>query len=279
MTRRPKYALATLYFGERTLYKTMAKILFDGLRRYGFYAQAEPILLTTEDVDPAEFARWDVRIVKLSRRDFPVRYNGPCPGMFHKFECFNLSEYDKVLFTDADAYVCDFDPLLFQLPTPAFLIEEHVPLAAGSMLLTPDQKIYSDLLELALIGRYDPLTGWNDCGPAPPWPKWHRDLFYRKYVEQLASLVREHSWNFLFAGSEQGLLYYYFNYCKPGYLCYHFPAICHIAGEQRAERLLHERRHPYWELAQDAGLEAELWAACEHDVDYRCGGLRPGDLK
>lgn len=275
MRRKQKNAIATLYFGERTLYKTMAKIMFDSMRRFGYYSQAEPVLLTTEDVSPEEFARWDVRIVKLPKREFPTRYNGPCPEMFYKFECFNLPEYDKVLFTDADAYVYDFDPFMFKLPTPVFLIEEHVPLAAGNMLVTPDQEVYRDLMKLAQHGHYDPVTGWNDCGPAPPWPQWHRVMFWRKYVEQLAPLVQHHSWNFLFSGSEQGLLYYYYNFCKPGYMCYHFPAIYQLAGDKRAELLLRDRRQAYWSIAQDAGLEAELWAACEHDVDFRCGGLQP----
>jgi hypothetical protein len=268
---RKKYALATLLFGQRTLYKTMAKILFDSARRYGFLANADPVLLTTEHVEPAEFARWDVRIVRVPKRDYPKRYNGPVPELYNKFECFNLLDYEKVLFSDADAYVYDSDRLLFQLPSPTFLIEEHVPLATGNMLVTPNKGLYAELTKLAVKGHYDPVTGWEHCGAAPPWPQWHRAMFWRKYCEQLAPLVREHTWNFLYSGAEQGLLYYYFNYCHPGYLCYHFPAFRHLAGDQRAEILLHERKHAYWEVAADAGLTDELLAACEQDVEFRYG--------
>jgi hypothetical protein len=271
--RRKKYAIATLFFGNRVIYKTMAKILFDSLRRYGFYGQADPILLTTEDVDPVEFARWDVQVIKIKERKYPERYNGPCPRMFNKFEAFNLVEYEKVLMIDADAYAVDKDPLLFEMPTPTFLIEQHVPLAAGSMIIKPSKGVYEDLVKLAQEGEYNPATGWNNCGPAPEWPKWHKAMFWRKYIETLAPLVQLHTWNFLYAASEQGLLYYYFNYCQPGYVCYHFPAFFQLAGDCRAEVLLQDRDQDYWRAAAEAGLKDELEKACRADTKLRWGKL------
>ena len=114
----------------------------------------------------------------------------------------------------------------------------HAPMAGGNFLIKPDKGVYGDVTRLALEAQFDLTTGWNQCGAAPAWPRWHRGLFWQTYCETIAPLIRENTWNYACSGTEQGLLYYYYNYCRPGYLCYHFPAFRHLAGNNRAEVLL-----------------------------------------
>lgn len=264
--RPKKFAIATLVYGP-SIYRVMAKILFDTARRHGFFAQAEPVLLTPEAIPESEFSKWGVRVVEIPQRNYPFRPQGPCPGTYQKFETYRLTDYQKVLFSDADAYVIDRDLFSFRLPAPVFLVEQHVPLATGNFLIEPNLAVYERLVGAAMNSSFDVSQGWENCGEAPPWPEWHRRKFHEQFVTTTHELIRNNSWNFVFAGAEQGLLYYYHSYCTSGYMSYHFPAFYHLSGVGRAARLLGNLRDPYWQAAEDAGVADELRQACLDCLD------------
>ena len=266
---RKKYAVAALLFGDNPMYHLFAKLLFDQLRRQGYFAVADPILITVGDIDPKPWTDKGIQVIPARLREYPVRHNGPCPEVFYKYEIYRLTDYEKVLFTDIDVVVEGFDPFLFKMPTPLFLLEQHVPLACGNMLIKPDKDDYSALVELALNGHYHPASGWQNCGKAPAWPSWHRRLFPGRFLDSTYPLIREHSWNFFYAASEQGLLYYWHTYCKPGYSSYHFPSFFHLAGEGRSALLLTDDESTFWVACRMAGLEAEMREAMRYDVALR----------
>jgi glycogenin glucosyltransferase len=136
------------------------------------------VVMVTADVSPAARARlegegWQVRPIE------PI----PCPNTdellfarfalsFSKLRAFELVEFDKVVFLDADTIVLSQIEELFERPSlaaaPDFFMPDHFN--SGVMVLDPSELLYAELI--GSLGRLPAYDGGDQGLLNSHWPDW-----------------------------------------------------------------------------------------------------------
>jgi hypothetical protein len=153
-----------------------------------------------------------------------------------KFRVLDMTDYDRVLFLDADILLlCHLDYMFHesyhhtttghqQNPNKNVLLQANVAVAgavapaAGSMfLVTPEVGEYQRIMNVVQqrttnVTKFDPITGWGHAiQPPDHWEAW--GLQTKK--------TNNTKWNFYGASADQGLLYHWFRYMKLNYTHIH----------------------------------------------------------
>lgn len=134
---------------------------------------------------------------------FQARSGAYWRGNLSKLHAWNLLQFEKVLFLDADCWLqADATPC-FDLPSFTCCPGPEAPMNGARMLLKPDRDTFYDLLSIADEYRFSPDSGWNEVG-AFKWPSYPNS----PKPDQLSD------WRFNAAENDQGLFWYYFGLMK-----------------------------------------------------------------
>jgi hypothetical protein len=161
---------------ERTLI-TMLKVLRHSLLQQGVsypYVVIYPAGTHDEELKPLKDAGFN--LIKVDPVNAPSHVSGTDEKKFHsqsytKLATFNLVQYEKVVYLDADMIVGENLDFLFEAETPAFIVQnkfefQHskksipsrlsAPMHAGMMVVSPDAKKYQKMLaKIAHVDSYD----------------------------------------------------------------------------------------------------------------------------
>ena len=114
---------------------------------------------------------------------------------FAKLRAFELTEYERVQYFDADVAIQEasaLDELFVSFPN-AKLVAEGLgfdsPLRAGWMMIKPSQVAFEDIQDILKHGSFDTSKGWDSLGLPVNYPGW---------------IYPKSDWNFYGSSLEQG---------------------------------------------------------------------------
>jgi len=160
---------------------------------------------------------WDI----LRQMDIRVKILPHHPSNDHdferlqmeKFQMWNLTEYGRIFYMDADVMpLCNLDYIFDLSYGPDALIKPNmvfpffkVPAIGGIFLLEPSQDAYQrlrDLIEKRFQSKFDVVMGWGrKIEQEDIWQNWDGESFGTK-------------WNFYAAHVDQGLLWHWMRYAN-----------------------------------------------------------------
>ncbi len=120
-------------------------------------------------------------------------------GNMSKVHAWNLLQFDKVLFVDADCWLQSSPAECFELPAFTCCPGPEAPMNAARMILKPKRETFYNLLAIMDEYKFSPVDGWNSFGRFE-WPKYDSS----PRPGELSA------WDFNAADSDQGLFWYYF---------------------------------------------------------------------
>tara|TARA_Y100000385_G_C12986201_1_gene590738 strand:+ start:303 stop:1064 length:762 start_codon:yes stop_codon:yes gene_type:complete len=155
----------------------------------------------------------DVRIVKAIRMKKTCKYNSSrWPRTFTKLNLWSLTDFEHVLFMDADAYPYSSELLnLFSpyqppfLAATAFATNKH-RFRSGMMVVRPDEEMYNDLCKFAAGNPWKIDAKLGDQGilnrfvtdRQVPWTRmpynWHTVVWHRRPKKVIIGHLRPKPW-------------------------------------------------------------------------------------
>ena len=113
---------------------------------------------------------------------------------FAKLRAFELTEYERVQYFDADVAIEEasaLDDLFVSFPNAKLVAEglgSDSPLRAGWMMVTPSQVVFDSMEDILKHSTFDKLQGWDSLGLPVEYPGWNYPKsdwnFYGSSLEQ-----------------------------------------------------------------------------------------------
>lgn len=82
-----------------------------------------------------------------------------------KIHYWSLINYDKILALDVDILATSDKFVSWDIEGVGALGNYDLGVNSGMMLLSPCRNRYKDMLTTAKMATFDPINGWNNCGP------------------------------------------------------------------------------------------------------------------
>jgi hypothetical protein len=170
---------------DQRIYLTLVKVLRNSLLMY--HSKIDFLLLAC-DMPDLEID-FDAEIRHVPKIPFGQFYS--------KFNCWNLTDYDKVCYLDADTFaIGNPDEQVFQAKEFTYRGAKGSPLNGGRFVLKPSKTTYQELYNLAKAKNFNKATGWEGCGSFQV-SHWRGG--------------EPSDWDFTCAKDDQGLFLYYFH--------------------------------------------------------------------
>ena len=133
------------------------------MRKFGMH-NVSLVTVTKKGFDEAFPTEWkalnewsDPKDIHVVDRSYIVDKIGPglWKGTFNKLWLFNLTEFDKVIVLDQDVFIRTNLMHWFDYPTPcAVQANDNIEWNSGAMVITPNTKVFDDLVILLDIRFY-----------------------------------------------------------------------------------------------------------------------------
>lgn len=210
-----KLAIATLFSGKNKGYFKGAVVLGESLKKYtpestDMVAIVENGGLNTHEIYQLKMAGWKVRIVDPIRA-MPCKFTAArWKFTFTKLHVFNLVEYEKVLFLDADCLVVgDFHERIFRTKinqdevAACWVTRNCSRFNSGVMLLKPSAEVFSEMVrQVTTVSPKETLVSGSDqsflnkfFGKFIQIPdKYNQRHFMAKYSDVRIAHLRPHPW-------------------------------------------------------------------------------------
>ena len=201
-----RFAFATVLgwnpnLSQNKLYVDAVRVWIHSLRKSGTDFDII-VLMTYHDSRAESLLKADGAIVKLVRRiEFSQSIDEFEPWFvdiaFAKLRAFELTEYDRVQFFDADVAIengSSLDNMFASFPNTELVAEglgPDSPLRAGWMMIKPSQSNFNAMEKILQAGIFDKTRGWNQLDLPVDYPGWKS----------------RSDWNFYGSSLEQGEIY------------------------------------------------------------------------
>ena len=200
--RSKRFAFATVLgwspnSSQNKLYIDAVRVWIHSIRKSGTNSDMV-VIMTYHDSQAESLLKADGATVKLVKRiEYSQNIDEFEPWFaditFAKLRAFELTEYDRVQFFDADVAIEDgssLDNLFSSFPNTKLVAEglgPDSPLRAGWMMIKPSQSNFNAMEKILQLGTFDKIRGWNQLDLPVEYPGWRSFSdwnFYGSSLEQ-----------------------------------------------------------------------------------------------